>query len=57
MAEFCNIFSMFFQGRFLIDLFMVFGMIFDGFLDVFLMIFGPFSRTPEPLFFDNSTMR
>jgi hypothetical protein len=36
---------------------MVFGLIFDEFLDVFSMIFGPFSRTHEPLFFDNSTVR
>ena len=34
-----------------------FGLIFDGFLDVFSMIFEPFSRTPEPLIFDNSTVR
>ena len=51
------IFSMFFQGRFLIDLLMVLGLIFDGFWDVFLIIFGSFSRTPEPLIFDNGPMR
>ena len=57
MAYLGVIFSMFFQGRFLIDCLMVFALIFDGFWDVCSMIFGPFSRTPEPLFFDNSTVR
>ena len=57
VAHFRVICSMFFQGRFLIDLFMVFGLIFEGFLDVCSMSVGPFSRTPEPLFFDNSTVR
>ena len=38
-------FSMFFQGRFLIDFLMLWGVFFDGFLDVFSMMFGPFSTT------------
>ena len=57
MAYFGVIFSMFFQGRFLIDLLMVLGLILEGFFDVFSIIFGSFSRSPEPLFFDNSPVR
>ena len=54
---FLDVCSMFFQCCFLIDFLMVLGLIFDGFWDVFSMIFGPFSITPEPLFFDNSPVR
>ena len=56
VAYFGVTFSMLFQSSFFVDLLMVLGLIFDGLLDVFSMIFGPFSRTPEPLFFDNSTV-
>ena len=35
VAYFAIIFAMFFQGRFLIDFLMVFGLIFEGFWDVF----------------------
>ena len=51
------IFSILFQGNFLIDLFVFFRLIFDGVWVVFSMIYGPCSKTPEPLFFDNSTVR
>ena len=61
LLETCGEFSVYlfdvFQGRFLIDLLTALGLIFDGLLDVFSIIFGPFSRTPEPLIFDNSPMR
>ena len=57
VVHFGVIFSMFFQGCFLIDLLMVLGLMFDGFWNVVSMIFGPFSRSPEPLFFDNSPVR
>ena len=57
VAYFGVIFSMFFQGRFLIDFLMVLGLIFDGFLDDFSIIFGTFSRCPEPLIFDNRPVR
>ena len=56
VAYFGVIFSMFFQGRFWIDFLTVLGLFFNGFLVVFSIIFGPFSRTPEPLIFDNSPM-
>ena len=42
LAHFGNIFSMFSQGRLLIDLLMVLGLMFDGFLNVLSMNFGPF---------------
>ena len=53
---FLGYFPMFFQGRFLIDLLMFVRWNFDGFWVFLLVIFGPFSKTPEPLFFDNSTV-
>ena len=50
------IFSMFFQGRFLIDFFMVFGLICDGFLNVFYRFpdgsLNAFSRCSDGLLND-----
>ena len=57
VVHFGVIFSMFFQGRFLMDLLMASGLICDGFWNVFSICFGPFSRSLEPLIFDNSPVR